>query len=354
MSAAIQLPPSLHERIGSVARRVRLLRSVRGVSLLVLVLALTAGGALLADFLLGGRLPVSIRALNLTLWIGLGSLLLVNGLILPLRRRLDPADVAAVIEERHPQLGERLTSSVELCESADPGNGSPTLIELLVRETEARSAPLDFLSSVSAQPTRRLAFAAAVVTLLALFPAALYPADYGLLVKRFLLPWTTPHGIPDFAFHVQPGDTVAAKGRPLTVAVELTPRSKRMALPRTVNLVVLGADGIESRHEMTGDESSATRYAVSYRVPGDFHYRIEAGNATSADYAVQTVTPVDLLSESPTLVVTPPQYASSTIDGETFTGLVDLTVLKHSEVAFAFRFTRPAVSAVLELLDGTK
>jgi hypothetical protein len=148
MSTTIPLPPTLQERIAGVARRVRVLRAVRGVSLLVLVLALTAGAALLADFLLDGNLPVAIRGVNLALWTALGSLLLTACLVLPLRRKLDAADLAAVIEEKHPQLGERLTSSVELCERSDLGNGSPALIELLVRETEARASP-----SISSRPS---------------------------------------------------------------------------------------------------------------------------------------------------------------------------------------------------------
>src|SRR5262249_11703403 len=77
-------------------------------------------------------------------------------------------------------------------------------------------------------------------------------------------------------------------------------------------------------------------------------------NAFSATHEVTAVTPVDLAPNSPTVNVTPPEYASSTLDGETLTGLVDLTALKHSRITFNFTFTRPAVSAVLEMIQGSK
>ena len=163
MSTTVQLPSSLRQRIVSLAQRIRLLRGVRGLSLLVLVLGLTAAAAMTADFLLDGALPDTIRRINITVWSGIGLTLLLVGLILPLLRRLDSADLAAAIEEKYPELGERLTSSVELCEHPDPGNGSPALIELLVRETEARTNPLDFKSAISSQGTTALGIVAAAL-----------------------------------------------------------------------------------------------------------------------------------------------------------------------------------------------
>src|SRR5262249_21397526 len=68
MSMTVPLPPALRERLTSVASRVRLLRGLRGLSVLLIVLALTAAAAVAVDWYLGGRLPVLIRAVNLTAW----------------------------------------------------------------------------------------------------------------------------------------------------------------------------------------------------------------------------------------------------------------------------------------------
>src|SRR4051794_3040354 len=103
-SIHLSLPETLQSRLTAVAQRVRLLRAVRGVSLVLLVLALTAGVALLADHFLG--LPAFVRQIDFLVWVGLGTLTLVTALVLPLCRRLTPAELAAVIEEKYPELGE--------------------------------------------------------------------------------------------------------------------------------------------------------------------------------------------------------------------------------------------------------
>src|SRR5579872_377040 len=108
----INLSPTLRNRIAEVARRVRLLRALRGISLLVLVTVLTGGAALLADYLLD--LPSIVRMALFSTWCGLGLTTFLFGLVRPLCRPLPPADLAAVIEEKYPDLGERLTSAAEL------------------------------------------------------------------------------------------------------------------------------------------------------------------------------------------------------------------------------------------------
>ena len=68
MSTAAALSPTLRSRIEQVAQRIRVMRVVRGLSLLVLLLALTGGLALLADYALG--LPNLVRMALATAWFG--------------------------------------------------------------------------------------------------------------------------------------------------------------------------------------------------------------------------------------------------------------------------------------------
>ena len=56
--------------------------------------------------------------------------------------------LAALIEERYPELGERLTSAVELAGDTDNRHGSPTLIAVLMKETEVRTRRLDFVQAI--------------------------------------------------------------------------------------------------------------------------------------------------------------------------------------------------------------
>src|SRR5262245_7964847 len=159
MSMTLDLSSTLRGKVASVARRIRLLRAVRGTALLLLTLAITASLALLADYAF--TLSPLVRGILFALWVGLGSFVALFGLILPVQRSLDPAALAAVIEEKYPDLGERLTSSVELSATPDAYHGSAAIIALLLEETEVRTRPLDFLCTVS--PRRPLQAAAVSV-----------------------------------------------------------------------------------------------------------------------------------------------------------------------------------------------
>src|SRR5438093_870688 len=108
MPATVQLPSALHERLALLARRVRMQRLLRGLSVAVLSLALVGGVALLGDYLSGARLPALLREAALLLWLGLGGFLVAR-LIHRHRQPLDPAALAALIEQKHPELGERLS-----------------------------------------------------------------------------------------------------------------------------------------------------------------------------------------------------------------------------------------------------
>src|SRR5262249_10706976 len=116
MSSVAVLPSTLSDKLAAAARRIRVLRFVRGVSLLAFTLILFAAVAFAADAWLD--LPAGIRAALLGSWIAVGTSIGVFGLIVPLFRRIDRDALAAVVEQRYGDLGERLTSSVELTGSA--------------------------------------------------------------------------------------------------------------------------------------------------------------------------------------------------------------------------------------------
>ena len=61
--------------------------------MLVLVLVLTGGAALLADFWLD--LPALTRQAAFSAWVALGGAVLLLGILLPLCRRLDPTALAS-------------------------------------------------------------------------------------------------------------------------------------------------------------------------------------------------------------------------------------------------------------------
>jgi hypothetical protein len=344
MSTIAALPPVLRDKLASLSRRLRLLRAVRGLSWLLLLLTVTGSAALLADHFLS--LSPVVRTALLTGWITLGVVTAFLGLLGPLFRRIDPEALAAVIEQKYPDLGERLTSAVELSGDPDVYHGSPALIALLMHETETRTHRLNFLQAVPAGAIGAFAAATAVVVLLALAPAAVFPRQYTQLGERFLFPWHAEPFVAPYAIEVTPGDVFAARGRPLAVNAHVTLKKPNAVLPLTSTLVLTDADGNVTRRPMLVDRQDAFSLKID-RIAGSGHYRVEAGEAASPEYTLTAVEPVELAAESPTITVTPPDYAKETVQVQTVHGLPDLSALQHSRVHFDFHFTAPASAASL-------
>jgi hypothetical protein len=341
MATAVALPSSLRNRIAAVAHRVRRLRFLRGLSLLILILTLGFGAALLADFFLD--LSSLVRIGIFSAWAGVGLIVFLFGLLLPLGRRLDDDALAAVVEEKYPDLGERLTSAVELAGAGDEFHGSPELIDHLMRDTEARARVLNFLPAVSSRSARWLTAGAIALLALVLSPSALWPGQYTDLVGRFFRPWITP---PAFAIDAAPAEDFAARGRPLQVIAHLTPLRHAVTAPDACTLVQIGADGKENRVAMPALKEGG--YGATFTPVADFSYRVETGPDSSPSYSIETVQPVDLAADSPEITTKPPVYAENTVDAEIVNGLVDVTVLQHGTVRIDCKFTRPAASAFLE------
>ncbi len=341
MATAIALPPGLRTRIAAVAHRVRRLRFQRGLSLLTLLLTLGFGAALLADFFLD--LPSPVRIGIFGAWASLGLIAFVFGLLLPLGRRLDDDALAAVIEEKYPDLGERLTSAVELAGAGDDYHGSPELIDNLMRDTEARARVLNFLPAVSSRSARWLTVGAVALLALTLSPSAVWPGQYADLAGRFFRPWITP---PAFAIDAAPAEDFAARGRPLSLTAHLTPLRHAVTAPDVCTLVQIGADGKQTRIAMPAVKEGG--YSATFTPVADFCYRVETGPDSSASYSIETVQPVDLAADSPEITTKPPVYAENTVDAEIVNGLMDVAVLQNGTVRFDCKFTRPAASAFLE------
>src|SRR5262249_22717961 len=145
---------------------------------------------------------------------------------------------AAAVEEQHPELGERLTSSVELCESNGVGSGSPELIDLLVRETELRVHPLNFGAVISGVSTLVLAGVTAGAFFVCLIPVAIAPLETGRFAQRFLMPFLTPFDLPDYSVNVPTGNAHVGRGRTIEVVADVKPRTSRIALPSSATLIV--------------------------------------------------------------------------------------------------------------------
>jgi hypothetical protein len=348
MSPSATLPSKLSHKLTAAIRRLRFLRMTRGTCRLVISLSLFAALALLLD--LAFELPAQVRGILLIGWLGLGCWLAVRGLILPMRRQPAAEAVAAAIEERFPELGERLTTSVELAPLSDDFHGSPDLKALVIAETESKSDRLSFQDAFPARRTAWYCCSAMIVLLFMLSPALVWPDRYAELGRRFFMPWQNAFSAP-YALGITPGDAFAAQGRPLTLTVHFVTRRDGVTLPQDCTLVRTDANGATLRDRMISDGDGFS-FKIS-RLAGDFAYHVEAGKATSDTYHISAVEPVELAgkapfmwqADSPNIIITPPAYARATIPLESVHEIADLSTLQHGWVEFEFRFNRPAVAA---------
>src|SRR5262245_25269281 len=343
MATLPSLPAALRDRLTAVARRIRFLRLIHGLSILVLVLTLTGAVCLVADWAL--HLDALFRVGLLAGWLMVGGVTALFAVVRPQFRRLDPQSLAAVVEEQYPELAERLLSAVELSGERGIHHGSPALIELLVDDATRRTTRLNLTRAVPAGLVAGLTVAALVLLTGVLGPAAIWPGQYGQLAQRFFAPWYTPP--LDYAVITLQEDAFAARGRPLVLAARITPLKDDAALPDRCTLVLTDAAGRTERRDMTAGQDAGLFLAELGALTGDLSYHVESGLAKSDTFTVTAVEPVALAADSPAVTVTPPDYAKDTVQTGTEKGLVNLTALQHSRVKLELKLTQPAKTALV-------
>ena len=245
-------------------------------------------------------LPAAVR--------GLGLVAMAMLAIIPLSRALRRygRDRAAVeIEAHFPELGQRLRTVVNC---AAPGEGSvpasPGLIRALGRDTDRRTAGLDFRAS----PPRRagaalvvLAFvlASVVITLLA------FPGLRTAALRMLLVP------VHYTNLDVKPGDVTLRAGEELTLAVTLSGRPVssaewRYREPR--NDAGWVSAPLMPEHGANGPANplSGTLTAGLKDCQTDLEYRVVAGELKSRVFHVKVVHP--LVLNGVEAAITPPAY----------------------------------------------
>src|SRR5262245_22083661 len=168
------VPKLIRGKLSSLRWRERGLRFIWRSALWVLIVVLAVAFALAADWLLDLRDEVP-RAVRLALVIGeilVAGLAVLVLLYWPGSRELDDDSLALFVEDKIPELGHRLISTVQLNRpGADTRGMSPGLIQRLTQETEGKVRPLSFASLTD---HRRIGWALLVVAPLALVVVGVY------------------------------------------------------------------------------------------------------------------------------------------------------------------------------------
>ena len=341
-----KLPKKLHDQLDYLAARVRKLRVLRAAGRAAFLLPITALVCILADAYLG--LPMIVRLCLVGGWV----LLLLRMAWSVFRAATAPVDlesVAFAVEEEFPRLAERLTTAVELSEHADESNGSPALVNEVIRDADSRARKLDLATAFPTGGVVASCVTAVVLLALLLVPAFVAPRG-GEFVLRFFLPWHTPTKVYPYKVVVTSGDPAIKRGDPVNLTAYVEATKPDAELPTMATLVVM-ANGRDERLAMTAQDGNvwlARRAATD----GDFDYRVEAGGAISDTHHIMVVDPVTLAAAHVT--IQPPAYAVLGRDQDPpVEGLGELTALQHSTITFDLKFAPKPIAANLEFIPNS-
>ncbi len=262
--------------LDTVRRRWRAHEALRASTRAVLAAVAAVGAALVAARWISAspKLLAGIAAVAL-----LGGIVVVVAQLLPLRRKPGDAQVARFIEERAPDLDDRLATAVDIARQPSP----PSIAELMIADAAGRARSVDVDAVVSSESLRRAGFqagAAALVllSLLVLGRDPLREATDATLLTLF------PARV---RLDVSPGNARVKAGTPLAITARLVGNRA----PVVAQLQI--ADGDEWRSaDMTSAPEQAGRFSRTLPpVTAGFRYRIAAGTVVSPAYEVAVVHP---------------------------------------------------------------
>jgi hypothetical protein len=345
---ALTMPESVEGKLRELAGGIRRMRVLRGVCWLVLALLSTLLAAVACDFLfdLSPRVRIGIFGV----WCVAG---LAAAWYCVIRRAFGPVpqdQLARAVEANYPSLAERLQTLVELNRTADPANGSRAMMAILARDTERRTARLNFLAAAPRGYSLRLAALSLLALLLAAGPLLILPGG-GTRLRRVVQPWHVPNAEPTFRLVVSSGDPVVKRGEGVTLSGYAERLKADEPLPSEAS-VVLREKGAERTYPMRGDERGSFTFTKP-SVAGDFEYCLVCGGLRSEWRRVAVVDPAQI-APGTRIRIRPPGYAAATIPERTLDGLGEIEAFQFGSAAFDMKFQQPVGAAALQWKpDGT-
>ncbi len=290
-------------------------------------------------------------------WLAVALVLLIGGALLwvvrVLARPVDAVELAAKIEERLPELGERLESSAELWDKRGRGRHgySVELIDALILRTVAEAAGVDFRIAPRPGSTRRTVSVMVAVLLIAAAGMMALGARLAPALARLTRPLDVVEA-PAVRIDVKPGDATLVAGDDLEVVAALG--GPYRGLPS----LVFEFDGerpslkaMTPREVMAAGHVGAEFRATLTDVRSDLSYSVEVGDASSPTYEVTVV-------ERPFVTNIRLDY-----DFPRYSGLLprtvdenngDITALRGTNVAVTITASKPLTRAALVLEGGER
>ena len=344
------LPPAIAAKLKASANRVRRIVVLRGVFATLAVFVI----ALLLVMAVDAMVVIFSPAVRWGLWaavVGATAITAYKTIRRPLSRPFTPARIAALIEQNHPELEERLSTVVELIGMGDNTAASRRLMEVLTADAvmdAGKVSPRKEFSARTVKPRFIAALTALgiVGALVAVFPTAMFR-----LITRAVVPSAEVDNIYASSLLVAPGSTNILEGSRLTISLAVQSGFPSKAYVRTRR----DGEG-ESVERMTqtsagGKRGGATFYEFHYpQVTRSFHYRVNCGSALTKGYMVNVV-PVPAFTNL-SVRLTYPEYTRREPGVVTNCAPSTISTLAGTVVEISAKASRPDVKATLLLPLG--
>jgi hypothetical protein len=291
ISGIAKLPPELTERLRSMIRRVRRIVWLRGLlatgavmlGCALAIMAVDAAVLIFSPAVRWGLSGLGLAATLATAW---------SSLVRPLSQRLTLTRMARVLETRHPELQERISSAIELLSMGGDAasRGSAQLIALLAQDAQADMRAVQPRQEFTGRSVKPALVAAAVVAVLFGLLLAAWPRQTVLLFKRAVAPYEDFASLQGAGLLVEPGDVVRLQGEELNIRVRVKGggagraelRCKHASGEETVERMrrTSAADAVDGVHDLTFPS-----------VTESFQYRARYGAGLSRYYSVTVLPP---------------------------------------------------------------
>ena len=339
------LPPELDGKLRAIIRRVRLLQIARGVCA---TLAVAVAGTL-AVMAVDAALVIDADAVRVALSGCVLALTLATAyvaLVRPLSARISTVRMARILETRHPELQERISSAIELLAQGGEGAaaGSRQLLDLLVADARADASALSASGEFRGATLRPVAVAAAAFVAILLLLLLVVPRQASLLLMRAVAPVVPRDNLAARAFAVEPGNLTVVEGE-------------------TVRFVLVARGGNGERAELClsrpGEPRAVERMARRFDPDGgkpvfeltmpavktSFDYRMRLGRALTRRYRL-TVVPPPAVGEF-VCSLAPPGYTGQSPTQLVSTAVLPLRAPFGTRADLAVRLNRPARARLL-------
>jgi hypothetical protein len=330
----------LLSRIRMVRRRWRMQKLVKGVALFLIaaiaLLILGIWGANLLGFKSGAVWAMRFVTAGATVYVAL------RFFVAPFRRRISDIQIAQYIEERYPDLEDRLVTAVEFGE----GKGiAPGMLDLLIKDAMEKTSRIDF--SVFVNRKRLTVYGAAgVLTFLILIALLNWgPPFFQYGFDRLYVQWADAAPRTPFFIEVTPGDVEIAKGLDQQIKAQLIGFD-------SANVQLFTQPANSSAWTPAAMEPEPYGNGFLYllvEVKSDTRYYVTSGDVRSKTFTIKVnnaprVDKIDLTYKFPAYTGMPEQ----TVEGEG-----DISAIKGTHVELRIHASEPTQSARLLFDDQT-